>query len=145
MSPARVLARSWMLLVAAVVVGVAGFSVYRLHGIFGSDTNTATPTGIAGELAAVSPKRVVVEVFGEPGATASISYTDVRARPQHVERAALPWSYEDSTTTPAVITNVMAQGDGGSLGCRITIDGEVKAERVVDTPHAYTYCQDKSG
>jgi hypothetical protein len=44
-----------------------------------------------------------------------------------------------------VITNVMAQGDGGSLGCRIIIDGEVKAERVVDIPHAYTSCMDKSG
>ena len=134
-----------MLVVAAVVIGVAGFSVYRLHGIFGSDANTATPSGVAGEFAAAYPKRVVVEVFGEPGATASISYTDVHARPQHVDQAALPWSYEDSTTTPAVITNVMAQGDGGSLGCRIIIDGEVKAERVVDTPHAYTYCVDKSG
>lgn len=134
-----------MLVVAAIVVGVAGLSVYRLHGIFGSDPNTATPAGAAGELAAVTPKHVVVEVFGEPGATADISYTDVHARPQHVDGAALPWSYEDSTTTPAVLTNVMAQGDGGSLGCRIIIDGEVKTEHVVDTPHAYTFCLDKSG
>ena len=145
MSPGRVLAKSWMLLVAVVVVGVAGFSVHRLHGIFGSDANTATPAGVAGELAAATPKRVVLEVFGEPGATASISYTDVHARPQHVDSAALPWSYEDSTTTPAVITNVMAQGDGDSLGCRIIIDGEVKAERLTTTPKAYTFCLDRSG
>ena len=32
-SPLR---RRWMLLVAIVVVAVAGFAVYRLHGIFGS-------------------------------------------------------------------------------------------------------------
>lgn len=145
MSLRRVLSRGWMLLVAALVVGVAGFSVYRLHGIFGSDASTATPAGVAGELSAFNPKHVVLEVFGEPGATASISYTDVHARPQHVERTSLPWSYEDSTTTPAVITNVMAQGDGDSLGCRIIIDGEVKAERVVDTTNAYTFCLDKSG
>lgn len=134
-----------MVLVAAVVVGVAGFSVYRLHGIFGSNVSTATPTGVAGELSASTPKSVVLEVFGEPGATASISYTDVHAQPQHVERTVLPWSYLDSTTTPAVITNVMAQGDGASIGCRIIIDGEVKAERVVETPKAYTFCLDKSG
>ncbi|MGV0798830.1 MmpS family transport accessory protein, partial [Mycolicibacterium elephantis] len=31
------LMRRWMLLVAAFVVAVAGFAVYRLNGIFGSD------------------------------------------------------------------------------------------------------------
>jgi Mycobacterium membrane protein len=31
-----------MLLVAVVVVAVAGFGVYRLHGVFGSHNNTAT-------------------------------------------------------------------------------------------------------
>ncbi len=30
------LSRRWMLLVAVVVVAVAGFAVYRLNGIFGS-------------------------------------------------------------------------------------------------------------
>ncbi len=52
-----------------------------------------------------NPKQVQLEVFGEPGATATITYTDVNARPQRVDDAALPWSYEDSTTTPAVVVN----------------------------------------
>ena len=33
----RVVARPWMLLAAVLVVAVAGFCVYRLHGIFGSN------------------------------------------------------------------------------------------------------------
>lgn len=65
----------------------------------------------------------MLEVFGDPGATAMISYTDVDARPQHLVSAALPWSYRQSTTTPAVIVNIMAQSDGNSVGCRIVIDG----------------------
>lgn len=134
-----------MLFVAAAVIGVVGFSVYRLHGIFGSNVNTSTPSGVAGEIVPFNPKTVVYEVFGDPGATAQISYTDVHARPQHVESTSLPWSYEDSTTAPAVIANVMAQSDGSSLGCRVIIDGKVKAERVVNAPNAYTYCLDKSG
>ena len=134
-----------MALVALVVVAVAGFTVYRLHGIFGTNVSTATPGGGADQIVAFNPKRVVLEVFGAPGATASISYLDVHAQPQHVQSTALPWSYEGSTTTPAVITNVMAQSDGDSLGCRIVIDGEVKAEQVVDGADAYTFCLDKAG
>jgi hypothetical protein len=46
----RLVARRWMLLVAVLVVAVAGFCVSRLHGIFGSNHNTATPSGFASEI-----------------------------------------------------------------------------------------------
>jgi hypothetical protein len=141
----RAVARGWMFLVAAVVVAVASFAVYRLHGVFGTHVNTATPGGGADEIAAYNPKTVLLEVFGQPGATARISYTDVHAQPQLIDSTPLPWSSEDSTTTPAVVTNIMAQTSGGYLGCRITIDGVVKVEKVVEAPGAYTYCLDKSG
>ncbi len=134
-----------MLLVAAVVIGIVVFSVYRLHGIFGSNVRTTTPSGASGEIVPFNPKRVVFEVFGDPGATAQISYTDVHAQPQHVADVSLPWSYEDSTTAPAVIANVMAQSDGYNLGCRIIIDGKVKVERSANAISPYVYCLDKSG
>jgi hypothetical protein len=134
-----------MLIVAAAVIGAAGLTVYRLHGVFGSHVNTSTPGGGADEIVAFNPKTVLLEVFGNPGATARISYTDVHARPQMIDSTGLPWAYEDSTTTPAVITNIMAQSDGGLVGCRITIDGVVKVDKWVDAPGAYTYCLDKSG
>ena len=134
-----------MVLVAVAVVAIAAFTVFRLH--HAADANRGGPAIDAGAQAIVpfNPKHVLLEVFGDPGATAQISYTDVHAQPQHVESTTLPWSYEESTTTPAVIVNIMAQSDGGSLGCRIVIDGVVKVERVVDGPSAYTYCLDKSG
>lgn len=132
-------------MVAVIVIAGVGFTVYRLHGIFGSGHDTATPGGAGEELVAFNPKHVRLEVFGDPGTVASISYLDVHARPQHVADAPLPWSYEDTTTTPAVLTNIMAQGNGSSLGCRIVIDGAVKAERIANNPHAYTFCLDKSG
>jgi hypothetical protein len=31
------------------------------------------------------------------------------------------------------------------LGCRITVNGEVKDERTVNKVDAYTFCLDKSG
>ena len=138
-------ARGWMVIVALVIVGLAGIAVYRLQGAFGSQDSTATPGGTADQIVPFNPKRVLLEVFGEPGATATITYLDVNARPQRVDDAPLPWSYDDSTTTPAVLTNIQAQGDGYTLGCRITIDGVVKAERSVNNTGAYIYCLDKSG
>jgi hypothetical protein len=134
-----------MVLVTVLVVGLAGFAVYRLHGAFGSNVNVKTPGGAGDQIVPFNPKRVVLEVFGEPGATATISYLDVNAQPQRVDDAPLPWIYDDTTTTPAVVVNISAQGDGSTLGCRITVDGVVKTERVANDPGAYTYCLDKSG
>jgi len=137
--------RGWMLLVAVAVVAAAGFAVYRLHGIFGSHHATSNPNAITNELISFNPKHVVLEVFGPPGTVATINYLDVNAQPQRVDDTTLPWSYDVTTTEPAVFVNVMAQGDSDSIGCRITIDGVVKDERSVNTTNAYTFCLDKSG
>lgn len=141
----RLAGRTWMVVVAVIVVGLAAFAVYRLQRAFGLVDEVATPGGVADQIVPFNPKRVQLEVFGEPGATATITYLDVNARPQRVDATALPWSYDDSTTTPAVVVNVQAQGDGDTLGCRITIDGAVKVERYSDAASAYVFCLDKSG
>ena len=139
------LARRWMLLVAIVVVAVAGFAVYRLNGIFGSQDVTSTPSGGANEIVPFNPKHVVLEVFGPPGTVATITYLDVNAQPQRVDAATLPWAYDTTTTQPAVFVNVAAQGNSDSIGCRIKIDDVVKDEKTVNTLNAYTSCLDKSG
>ncbi len=134
-----------MVLVAVVVVAIAGFGIYRLHGIFGSHDSTSANSGLAGEIVPFNPKQVVLEVFGAPGAVATINYLDVNAQPQQVKDAPLPWSFTITTTEPAVVANVVAQGTGDTLGCRITINGEVKDQRTVNKVDAYTFCLDKSG
>lgn len=145
LSVRRRLSQRWMFLVAVVVLVVAGFAVYRLHGIFASHDVTSTPSGSENEIVAFNPKHVVLEVFGPVGTVATITYTDVNAQPQHVDNATLPWSYDTTTTQPAVFVNVQAQGDSDSIGCRIKIDDVVKDERTVNTLNAFTYCLDKSG
>lgn len=134
-----------MVLVTVLVVGLAGFAVYRLQGAFGSHDGTSTPGGAADEIVPFNPKRVLLEVFGDPGTTATITYMDVDSSPQRVDGAVLPWSYDGSTTTPAVLLNLQAQGTGYTLGCRITVDGVVKVERTSEGASAYVYCLDKSG
>ena len=134
-----------MILVAIAVVVVAGFAVYRLHGIFASHDVTSTPSGTENDIVPFNPKHVVMEVFGPPGTVATITYLDVNAQPQRVDAVALPWAYDTTTTQPAVFVNVAAQGDSNSIGCRIKIDNVVKDERSVNTLNAFTYCLDKSG
>ncbi|MGB3485033.1 MAG: MmpS family transport accessory protein [Mycobacterium sp.] len=141
----RRLGRHWMLLVTVVVLVVAGFAVYRLHGVFASQDVTSTPSGSDTDIVPFNPKRVVLEVFGPPGTLATITYLDIDAQPQRADAVALPWSYDTTTTQPAVFVNVSAQGDRDWIGCRITIDGAVKDERTVNAWHAFTYCLDKSG
>ncbi|GFG73821.1 membrane protein [Mycobacterium botniense] len=134
-----------MLLVAVVVVAVAGFGVYRLHGVFGAHHKTSAADGISNEIIPFNPKHVTLEVFGAPGTVATINYLDVNAEPKQVVDTPLPWRYEITTTLPAVVANVVAQGNGNSIGCRITINGVVKDERTVNEMNAYTFCLDKSG
>ena len=134
-----------MVLVAVVVLAVAGFAVYRLNGIFASHDVTSTPSGAENNVVPFNPKHVVLEVFGPPGTVATITYLDVNAQPQRADAVPLPWSYDTTTTQPAVFVNVSAQGDSDSIGCRIKIDDAVKDERTVNTLNAFTYCLDKSG
>ena len=134
-----------MVLVAVVVVALVGFAIYPLHGIFGSHNNTSANSGISNEIIPFDPKHVVLEVFGAPGAVATINYLDVNAQPQQVRDVSLPWSFTITTTEPAVVGNVVAQGNGDMLGCRIIVNGEVKDERTVNKVDAYTFCLDKSG
>jgi Mycobacterium membrane protein len=134
-----------MVLVAAVVVAAAGFGVYRLHSIFGSHHASSAAEGISNEIIPFNPKQVVLEVFGAPGAVATINYLDVNAQPQRVLDAPLPWSFTITSTEPAIVGNVVAQGNGNTIGCRIIVNGVVKDERTVNAVNAYTFCLDKSG
>ena len=89
------------------------------------------------------PKVVKYEIFGS-APRANVNYLDLSAEPRRVDGAALPWTLVLSTTAPSVFPNISAQSDGDRLGCRITIDNEVKAEKVSDGVHALTFCLVKS-
>jgi hypothetical protein len=143
MSMIQTLTRTWIPLVLVSVAVVAGFGVWRLHGIFGAVTSTS-PSYASGEIVPINPKHVVYEVFGPPGAVATINYLDVNDQPQQATNATLPWSYEITTTLPAVFANVVAQGNSDSIGCRIIVDGVVKQEQSASGLTAATFCLVKS-
>ncbi|HEY2500746.1 MAG TPA: MmpS family protein [Mycobacterium sp.] len=139
-----VVKRAWMPLAIMVLVAIAGFAVYRLHGIFGVHPASSAVTARADDIKPFNPKRVTLEVFGSAGTVADINYLDINAAPQRVDGAGLPWTYSVSTTAPAVSVNVVAQGDGEIIGCRITVNGDIKDQRTVAGIHPQTFCLVKS-
>jgi hypothetical protein len=127
-------------LVVVVVAGVGGYAVARLHGAFGSqDRPSYAQTGV-GDTAAVSSKQLVYEVFGPAGTVADISYFGADSTPQQVGGAPLPWSFTVSSATAGSVGSLVAQGNSHSIGCRILVDGEVRAEKISNQMNAFTYC-----
>jgi nitrate reductase NapE component len=136
----RILRRVWIPLLIVVVIVAGGFTVSRLRTVFGSEDRPSYSDTEIQEAAPLDPKELVYEVFGPPGTVASISYFDEDSEPTFVEDASLPWSVNFGITTASVVGNLIAQGTGNNIGCRITVDGEVKAERTSDGVNAFTYC-----
>ena len=139
----RALKRAWIPLVLVVVLAVSGLVVSRLHKIFGSgDLNANAGAGI--EIVQFNPKVVVYEVSGPPGTIANINYWDENANTHQVNAAPLPWSTTISTTLPSVSANIMAQGNGNQISCKITVDGIVREQQNSDGHNAQTFCLVKS-
>ena len=130
----------WIPLVIMVVIACGGYTVARLHGFFGSEKRPSYADAGSDESKPFHPKTLIYEVFGPAGTVADISYFDVNADPRQVDRASLPWSLKLTTNQAAVMGNIVAQGNADSIGCRIVVDGVVKAERISNEVNAYTFC-----
>lgn len=135
-----VLKRAWVPLVVVVAVALGGIAVNRLRGVFGSDA-IFTATGSSAEpLEPSHLKRVTYEIYGPSDTTGSVSYLDKKAQAEQADFGSLPWTLTITTTVPAVIASVVAQGNSENIGCRITVNGEVKDERSSAGHHAQTSC-----
>lgn len=134
------LKKAWVPLVVVVAVALGAIAVDRLRGVFGSDA-IFTATGSSAEpLEPSHIKRVTYEVYGPSDTAGSVSYLDKKAQPEQADFTSLPWTFTITTTVPAVIASVVAQGNSDSIGCRITVNGELKDERSTAGRHAQTSC-----
>ena len=138
----RTLSRVWLPALVVIAVVLGGLTVSQLRSVFGSNPVVVTPKG-SDSAADFSPKVVVYEVFGT-GSSAVINYLDLDGKPQRVPTTPLPWSVRLTTTNPSTTPNMLAQSDGQSISCRITVDDVVKDERTSTGVHAQTFCLVKS-
>ena len=132
------LRKLWIPLVILAVVAAGGFTVSRLHGVFGAEKSLTygdTPTE---EAKTGNPKLLRYEIFGPPGTIAQISFFNDQGDPQFLDAVALPWTLEFPITGAAGIGSIAAQGDSDSLGCRILVDNVVKDEKI-ETHEASTF------
>jgi hypothetical protein len=140
----KALRRAWIPLVIVIVVALAGFGVFRLHGVFGKTELTRPGSGLANDTKPFNPKQVTYQIFGPEGAVATINYLDLDAQPQIARDITLPWSLTLTTTAPAASANIVAQGDTDTIGCRILVDGVLKDEKTSTGVNAQTFCLVKS-
>ncbi len=143
MQISKLVRNAWLPLLIVAVLVVGGFAVVRVKSFFGAhDTGVLTSPRLD-QSKPFKPKVVKYEVFGS-ASHANVNYLDLSADPQRVDNAPLPWTLVLSTTAPSVFPNLSAQSDGNHLGCRITIDDEVKDENMTNGVHALTFCMVKS-
>lgn len=116
----------------------------RLHGIFGSEKRPTYADSQINDPKPFDPKHLTYEIFGPPGTVAKIGYFDANADPKRVEGASLPWSLTFAMTEATAVGSVVAQGNADAIGCRIVVDGVVKAEKITHETNAFTFCSLKS-
>ena len=137
--------RAWIPLLIVVVIAIGGVVVYRMHGLFGSDNETTrTGAGLAQDAEPFNPKVVTYQITGTEGAVATINYLDLDSTPQRVDDARLPWSITLRTTKPSASATIIAQGDGNQIGCRVSVDDEVRDEQSSTGVNAQVSCLVKS-
>jgi hypothetical protein len=136
----KLLKRVWLPLIIVVVIAIGSFLVTRIRGYFGDHSHSGETYAVEEEVKPFNPKVVTYDIYGVPGATADINYLDLDAKPQRVDGASLPWSLTLSTTAPGVMPNIVAQGNGDTISCRITVDDVVKDENSTTGVNAQTFC-----
>lgn len=135
-----ILKRVWLpLVVVAAVVG-GGLAVTNLRGAFGSDEILSWSGSGSAVIESINVKQVTYEVFGPSAAVGGVSYLNKDTQPEQARFTGLPWTHTMSTTNPAVIANLVAQGDGDSIGCRIVVNGDVLDEQLTHGHHAQAFC-----
>lgn len=136
----RVLAKAWLPTLVLIVALVAGTTIKSVHGIFGSEDRTQSPAAKF-TIVQFNPKRITYEIFGDYDGWGRVSYWDVNVKPVAVDLTALPWTHTEITVLTVATADVTAQVAGGTIGCRISVDGTVRSEHTANGEHAAVWCQ----
>lgn len=84
------------------------------------------------------------ELFGTLDSSGLLSYVDINGHPHSVDITELPWSHTETTTLTVVSGSISAQVDGGSVGCRMLVNGIVRDEQTATRNDADVTCRVKS-
>jgi len=131
-----------MPLVAVVVLGVGAVGMWKVHEF------SAPPPVVTVNSPAAPPefnvKRLTYELSGSLGQGGMLVWVDIDGHPHQVDLTTLPWSHTESTTLTVVSGSISAQVHGGHVGCRLLVDGVVRAEQSDTHQDAHVFCLVKS-
>ncbi|OBK15756.1 MmpS family transport accessory protein [Mycobacterium asiaticum] len=136
----RLVNRVWLPTLVVAVAVLAGSTIHSAHGIFGAQDRTRSP-GNKFAIAQFNPKRIEYDIFGDLAGWGRVSYWDVNSHPVAIDLASLPWTHTEVTVLTTATADVTAQVAGGSIGCRIAVDGQVRSEHTATGEHAGVWCQ----
>jgi Mycobacterium membrane protein len=123
-----------------VVLGVVSYGVNKVRHMSDDITNPPGGSSIPATVVQINPKNVTYEVFGSLGGGGKVTYADLNSQPIEVTLASLPWSHSETTMASSASLSLVAQVDGGSVGCRIIVDGQVRDEHTVSHESAAVAC-----
>jgi len=136
------LARVWKPLVAVVALSLGAVLMWKVH-----EFSAPPPvTTVLGPQAPpeFSPKQVTYELSGSIGEGGMLVWVDIDGHPHQVNLTTLPWSHTESTTLTVVSGSISAQVHGGQVGCRLRVNGVVRAEQSDTHQDAHVFCLVKS-
>jgi hypothetical protein len=139
-SRGRVVGKLWLPAVVLAVILAVGYGVNLARRSSAAITHPPAEAAILPTVVQINPKNVTYEVFGELGSAGKVTYSNLNSEPVEVTLASLPWSVDETTTASSASLSLVAQVDGGSVGCRILVDGQVRDEHSVTHESAAVAC-----
>jgi hypothetical protein len=131
-----------MPLVAVVALSVAAVCMFKVHQL-SAPPPVITVNGPAAP-AEFSIKRLTYELSGSAAQGGMLVWVDIDGHPHQVNLTTLPWSHTETTTLTVVSGSVSAQVHGGQVGCRMLVNGVVRAEQSDTHQDAHVFCLVKS-
>ncbi|CAM5724773.1 MmpS family transport accessory protein [Mycolicibacterium aubagnense] len=135
-----VVSKLWLPAVVLAVIAVVAYGVNTVRGLSQAITSPPDLPTIAPTVVQINPKNVTYEVFGNLGGGGKVTYANLNSEPIQVDLTTLPWSFSETTTAASASLSLVAQVDGGSVGCRILVDGQVRDEHSVTHQSAAVAC-----
>jgi hypothetical protein len=131
-----------MPLVAVVALALGSVCMWKVHQ-FSAPGPVITVNGPAAP-PEFNLKRLTYELFGSVGEGGMLVWVDIDGHPHQVSLTTLPWSHTETTTLTVVSGSVSAQVHGGQVGCRMLVNGVVRAEQSDTHQDAHVFCLVKS-
>jgi hypothetical protein len=131
-----------MPVVAVIVIGLGALLMVKVHEA--SQPGPVLAVNLPQAPPEFTPKTLTYEVFGNVGSGGMLSYVDISGHPHKVDLTELPWSHTETTTLTVVSGSISIQVHGGSVGCRMKVNGVVRDEQSDDRGDADVACRVKS-